>query len=234
MTRRGYPYHDERQRALHAFRNHEVTIEQDDGVYRCVLFKTPGTGMYHFRLTTWPGHLAISGDLADYIFCRTHDMFSFFATADDWAAMPITVNPHYWGQKAQAYSRYDGVAEFDKDSFRECVVQQFREIDRDRFIPKERLRAWQKLRRDVLEEDFTEARAAYEAAMQFYIRESSYGSGRWEPFFGIYEDGPFERPSFQFLLSCYAIVWGIKRYAQVKQGRDQAARSAQILGRAAA
>jgi hypothetical protein len=34
---------------------------------------------------------------------------------------------------------------------------------------------------------------------------------------------------FQFLLCCFAIVWGIKRYAQFKIGRDMASHSKQIL-----
>lgn len=57
---------------------HAMTIEQDSGVYRCIAFKNPSTINYSFRLTTWPGHLAISGDMGDYMFCRLHDMFEFF------------------------------------------------------------------------------------------------------------------------------------------------------------
>jgi hypothetical protein len=34
---------------------------------------------------------------------------------------------------------------------------------------------------------------------------------------------------FSFLLSCYAIIWGIKRYHQIKQGRDMASHNQAIL-----
>jgi hypothetical protein len=72
---------------------HEMTIEQDSGVYRCISFKNPSSINYHFRLTTWPGHLAISGDMGDFMFCRLQDMFEFFRG-------PLSVG--YWKEKCVA------------------------------------------------------------------------------------------------------------------------------------
>lgn len=46
--------------------------------HRHLRFAIPGTGFYSFDIVTWPGHLAISGDLESFTFTRLPDMFDFF------------------------------------------------------------------------------------------------------------------------------------------------------------
>ncbi len=55
-------------RFLFDVREHQMTIELDQGVHRSILFKRPRSSSYHFRLVTWPGHLAISGDCESFTF----------------------------------------------------------------------------------------------------------------------------------------------------------------------
>ncbi|WP_026300935.1 hypothetical protein, partial [Thioalkalivibrio sp. ALE23] len=57
---------------------HQITIEKDEGEYRSIRFSAPNTVINSFTLTTWPGYIAISGDLGTYVFCRLPDMFEFF------------------------------------------------------------------------------------------------------------------------------------------------------------
>ena len=59
-------------------KEHQMTVELDSGVHRCLLFSRPDSNIGRFRLTTWSGHLAVTGDMGDYIFCRLTDMFAFF------------------------------------------------------------------------------------------------------------------------------------------------------------
>ena len=59
-------------------KDHVVTIAQDDGVYRNIVCKIPHSGFYAFQITTWPGYLAISGDMGFNAWSRANDMFSFF------------------------------------------------------------------------------------------------------------------------------------------------------------
>jgi hypothetical protein len=71
---------------------HEMTILLDEGLYRHVRFRRPDELGYWFDLVTWPGYLAINGDLiSGYTFARIEDMFNFFAGDH--------INPMYWAEK---------------------------------------------------------------------------------------------------------------------------------------
>lgn len=75
---------------------HEMTVMRDDELYRHLRFKAPGTITYYYDLVTWPGYLAIVGDMGDYLFSRTRDMFEFFEGDGK------RINPHYWAEKLQS------------------------------------------------------------------------------------------------------------------------------------
>ena len=87
--------------------DHEMTIENDNGVHRSLFFGVKGCGNKHFRIVTWPGHLAISGDMGDFIFARTPDMFNFFRNGGGY------INKTYWGEKLKAVSTFGGYMKFD-------------------------------------------------------------------------------------------------------------------------
>jgi hypothetical protein len=58
--------------------DHVLSIEHDAGLYRHIRFAKPGTNIYAFSVATWPGYLAITGDVPTYIFTREPDMLTFF------------------------------------------------------------------------------------------------------------------------------------------------------------
>jgi len=93
---------------------HELTIIREEGLYRHLRLQRPGTGACSFDIITWPGYLAFVGDMGDYVFSRTDDMFGFFG-ADG-------INPDYWREKVQAACD-DGVSEFSEDVYRERVEE---------------------------------------------------------------------------------------------------------------
>ena len=221
-----YPYDYERRSALRALKNHGVSIEQDDGVHRCILFRSPHNFAYHFRLITWPGHLAISGDIGDFTFARTYDMFTFFANSEDWASMPVEINASYWREKITAQDRHAGTESFDEAAYARYLVREFRAIDRGTFEPGGRLRRWRDVRASLLERGIQDATEATRAAMDFTTWDHS---GRdFYPFAEAW-DCRFTCPSHHFLVCCYAIVWGIKRYAQVKNRKTQSDHDRQVL-----
>lgn len=228
-----YPYNYERKRALEAFANHRLTVEHDDGVHRCLLFKAPDTSAYHFRLVTWPGHLAISGDIGDFTFARTWDMFQFFATHENWASMPVKINPQYWEEKCTARSRHGGTEEFDEGAFREYIVRTFHEIEADEFREGGRGAVWRDDRGYLLDTSFSTPHEAIQAAQEFRVdcwqlNDDVAHPADWHPFQDAW-DCRFTKPGFTFLMCCYAIVWGIKRYAQHKEGKGQAAHDHRVL-----
>lgn len=94
-------------------------IIHDAGLYRHLKCYKPGTGCMGFSITTWPGYLAISGDMGCYVFARIQDMFQFFRGDG--------INGSYWAEKVQAADKCDGLREFDEDSAREWVERQTKE-----------------------------------------------------------------------------------------------------------
>ena len=42
---------------------HELIIHQEQGLYRHLAFARPDNSAYYFYLPTWPGYLAITGEM---------------------------------------------------------------------------------------------------------------------------------------------------------------------------
>jgi len=109
---------DAAERAREEFAAHEMTVLLDQGLYRHLRFRTPGTFSYSFDLVTWPGHLAVVGDIGDHVFCRLTDMVEFFAGD----ARRGTINEHYWAQKLVAPSHMH-VREWSWERYEKCVAE---------------------------------------------------------------------------------------------------------------
>lgn len=110
------------QRVAEMFRintaEHQLTVLHDDGLYRHIRMAKPGTGLYHYDLVTWPGYLAISGDLDSYVFARIQDMFAFFRGHE--------VNPHYWGEKVKDDPKR--TTSYSEDAFKRLVEERLSEL----------------------------------------------------------------------------------------------------------
>lgn len=106
-------------------RDHQMTIEMDQGVHRSIRFGRPGSSAYYFRLTTWPGRLSFSGDCGDYTFARLFDMFDFFRFAGPEYESDDRINVGYWDEKLTAIckngERYDLDEEAYTDAVRSCL-----------------------------------------------------------------------------------------------------------------
>ena len=93
---------------------HRMTVIKADGVYRHLRFSRPNTNCYSFDILTWPGYLSYVGDMGDYVFQRTEDMFEFFRHD--------SINPQYWAEKIQA-ACHSGVKEYSEDKARAWVAE---------------------------------------------------------------------------------------------------------------
>lgn len=94
---------------------HQLTVNLDQGVYRDITIKKPNSVDMHYNITTRPGFLIFTGDMGDFIFERTNDMFCFFRSADD----GYYINTSYWGEKVQAGE----ISKFDPETACESVKQ---------------------------------------------------------------------------------------------------------------
>ena len=198
-------------------RDHKMTIELDQGVHRSLYFGKPGTSFYHFRLNTWPGHLAISGDCGSYTFSRLRDMFEFFRDAGPDYTREDRINPDYWREKLEAVDRCGGEEKFSAERYEKTIrsdmdlwIEQFDKPDQDRIL------------KDAEDHDLFEACETLDQSL-------SKACGWKCPVTGEYPNADFWEhsrhlmlPSYRLIWCMRAIQWGIKRYDLHHQGRTQA------------
>ncbi|MFL5910506.1 MAG: hypothetical protein ACJ768_08085 [Gaiellaceae bacterium] len=182
-------------------RDHRLTVLHDDGLHRHLRFSSNprGYGEYWFDLITWPGRLAMCGDIGqDYVFSRLPDMFEFFRADRRWG-----INPHYWAEKLGGGR--NSVKEYSEELLRQRVVEQFVEDAKWGGVPAgtgKHLRTW------VLNEDLSDEHTARNVLEDFAFQGYEF-KDVWEWDFQDYDS--------QFLWACHAIQWGIGRYDRVRK-----------------
>lgn len=210
------------QRFLHDIRDHQMTIELDQGVHRCLFFGRPRSAIYHFRLVTWPGHLSISGDCGDYTFARLRDMFEFFRYAGPEYDREDGINEGYWSGKLTAIDKHGGRDELDEDAYVQAIRSDFAShiSGMDLFDAK---RAVREAQWDYLFDAPTTEREATDKAMGWKCPVTSE-----HPFSDFYEHR-ITKTSFRLVWCMRAIQWGIKQYDLHKQGRTQSDHDRRVL-----
>lgn len=216
-----------RDLARHYFGNdiekHEMNVMLDDGVYRHLLFKKPGTSSHHFNIVTYPGTLVYTGDMGDFVFQRLEDMFEFFRTD---APHGDGINPSYWAEKLVAIDR-GGLKEFDEKKFTRVVMEYLIEWireNRDRTTKQERRELWEAVVCDVIQADEDSNGARKQIATHDFSHTVRLVGGRsYEFHFQDLWDHNFEDYTVHFYWACYAIAWAVKKYdtekaKQVKHG----------------
>lgn len=173
---------------------HKMTILQDCGVYRHIIFSRPDDGVYHFGLTTFPGHLVITGDCGCYVFRRSHDMFELFR------CNRLSINPWYWAEKMEAHS--DDIRIYSAPKIKETLTNNF-EVWLEDCDEEEKENAREEFREKILshcddEADFN--------SLGYIELECGY----------LIDPREFDAYDFDngFLFCLYAIVWGIQQYDQ--------------------
>ena len=218
---------------------HQVKVIRDDGVYRHLRFKRPNDGNMYFDLVTWPGHLCYTGDMGDYLFERTEDMFQFFQAS---VHRPFPdINPGYWQEKLEA-PESRSVEVYSRELYELCAkdaLEQFLSDLPDGLDPKDVKNQFQE---EIIDhgDEYDGALAEFEAVkrmLEFYVyrpdpeRDSKTGMDRVlanlgarktiYPFEEFYDCGSSIRHhSFHFIWCCYAIQWGIGQYDAMKEASD--------------
>lgn len=185
-------------------KNHVLTICHDDGVYRHLRFAQPGTYCYSFNIITWPGALAINGDMGCYVFERLHDMFQFFR--ED------RVNLSYWAEKVEARDR-DGIKEFCEKTFNRAIMERLIEWirwNKDDTTKEERRELWESVVSDVIHADSGAERK--QIAAHDFRHEIAGKTFEFNDFF----ETNVEKYTFRFVWACHAIQWGIAQYDKAK------------------
>lgn len=183
-------------------KDHKMTILHDDGLYRHLMFKAPGTGVFWFELITTPHSLTFQGDGTAYTFRRLKDMFQFFRGSAHPPKYPI--NPGYWAEKvvSQHAPAYRCLKEYSEELFTEQVNDALKEAedeghagvtDQWKLETEGHWPEW-----DIHSED-----GARDALANFTHDKFTFGeTWEWE----------LRDWCWWYLWACHAIVWGIAQY----------------------
>ena len=129
---------------LETVADHKLTILKDDELYRHLRIKKDGSRNRYYEIITFPGGLLIRGDMGTYEFERVSDMFNFFRSGvkNDGT---ISINPEYWGEKCESYSRFrKGIKEFSYDLFKAQIGAWFNDFYEDEDSSKEKRKCGKK------------------------------------------------------------------------------------------
>jgi len=172
--------------------DHKLTIVKDDGVHRYLVCKRPDSGFYGFQITTWPGYLAISGDMGFNAWSRTSDMFAFFRGQLNGAIN----NSAYVSEKAVT----KGIAKFDINVAHEALAEWFESRYENDENKEEYLEDLTDNMLDTEDEyDFVEA-----------VRNHTFSDGNdISDFFGEHN---LELYDYNYGWQLEAIDWAIKQY----------------------
>lgn len=184
-------------RFLKDIENHSMEIHCDNGVHRHLTFSNNGSSVYRFHITTWPGYLAISGDMGTFVFARLHDMFSFFRGDE--------INLGYWSEKLTAHDKHSGHLQFSEAMFADAVRLDFEgwSFDGD----EDQTKAWGAITDewDGLLNCANNTHEAHEAAAKW---ECPVTGQRFTDFW----EHLLEDYSYHFVWCCYAIQHAVQQY----------------------
>lgn len=179
---------------LNTITEHVMTVHLDVGVVRTILFQKPGTINRQFALTTWPGHLCISGDMGTYVFRRLADMFEFFRADTIADKEGPCINLSYWAEKLVAVDKNSRAKEYSYDTFKQVIQERVDEAETT------------KPQRDAVA-DLLER--LIDADMDTVHREVA----DFEEFeFYDFWEHDLTEYTYHFIWCCYAIAWGIEHY----------------------
>ena len=210
---------------------HQMVVVHDEGLYRHLRFQRPNTGLGWFEIVTWPGALAVRGDMdAGFIFSREHDMFQFFRRNGH----EHGINPSHWAEKIVGAGR-DAAKKYSEDVFRELLDHELKEYEEDypRWLAdfEERRKAFNET--PIADRWPMKARGACEPEARLspnQVRELIQGYDD-DGQLGFKEgarallselerarvvadtrDWQLNDWSFHYLYACHAIVWAINQY----------------------
>ena len=207
---------------------HEMEVLRDDGVYRHIRFKKPGTGCMHFDLVTWPGYLVYSGDMGCYVFSRLNDMFEFFRTDREYLqrdGRQLCINLGYWSEKLQAVdgSRHEGSAkEFSEEKFSRAVIEDLVGWIRGnayRTTKDERRELWDAVMSEVMGADGDSGGYRKQAAAHDFSHFINNDIGNFH--FQDFWEHDLTEYTFRFVWCCYALAWGILKYDEARKGGSE-------------
>ena len=198
---------------------HRMEIIKDDGLHRHLRFRKPGTYCMGFDIVTWPGYLAITGDMGASVFSRLEDMFQFFRASERSHAETdgLYINRSYWAEKLVAN---DGEAkEFEEDRFTQYVKDIFdqhieEKSDDDGKAPAWAGELWEDIESELLSQCVCDTGQALGAMQDFKPDSNVYGDFTfgevWESALAL------EDYTWHLIWRMYAVAYAVLAYDAAK------------------
>lgn len=196
---------------------HTLTVLRDDGNYRHLRCQKPGTWCYGFDIITWPGYLAISGDMGELMFARSADMIEFFRVGEEHhiAGGGLYINASYWSEKCKASDgdRKEFVPEYFQAYVREQFAEHIADHTEDGGEPPE----WKNELWADLDGCVIHAASEYDTMESAMRALHDYGNPKQ---FGGFDFGSdigelasrFEQYTYHWIWRLYAISWAVRAY----------------------
>ncbi len=176
------------ERIANDLKDHAITVKHDDGMYRHWRCQKPGSWNMGFDVVTWPGCMAFTGDMGEWLFERTEDMLAFMRTACN--------DYQYSAQKVVAGT----TREWSEHEFR-CELKKATE-ERSEF--------------NVIRRGIQELMSTKKAVARIIKEYEEYGSEH-DAMKAMYESGLWDEIpdckeyTFRFLWALHAIRWFCER-----------------------
>ena len=190
---------------LEDVKNHELTICQNDCVYRHLEFKNPKHHNHYFSISTLPNYLLITGYMGTLVFSRQYDMFDFFRSDD------LKINPYHWSRQIQSTTQRAAEAsflEFDLNKIIEYAQEKL-----NHFLESNEL---SEVDKEELLEEFDRKILSCSGDEFEIVGEIKNFNCHSFKFIDFLEDD-YTEYTYGYIWLCYAIVWGIKKFDEVTQ-----------------
>lgn len=198
--------------------DHMMMVVADGAQHRHLHFSAPNTSIASFDIVTWPGYLAITGDMGSFLFKRIPDMFQFFRQDKNIPVIEgqsIIINPQFWSEKLEAVDKDDGnFEEFSPEKFRQRIGEILDEEE-----------AGEELRSAVAEQVLAKVDLGEHQAISA-AEEFLHDGFSFVDFF----DSDCQVFTYRFLWCCYAIVWAIGYYDEMKAAVAAETKSGPVAG----
>lgn len=201
-----------RERFIKDVAEHEMTVIKDDGLYRHLRFAKPGTGMYAFEIVTWPGYIAITGDMRSMTMSRVEDMVSFVGSNSD----DLRIDFRYWDEKVVSNEGKSLV--WSSDVLREYLekaLESHCEYHEEHIGGPKAEEWWKSLEDDILSvsEEFGKEHDQMRALFEYSGPVNLGDSWEWNP--RVWD--------YSFLWRCFALRWGANMYLASKKAQEPVA-----------
>ena len=213
-----------KEKFLETVKNHKLEIISRNGLTRHIRIKNPESYNRYYDLTTWQGHLCISGDMRCYVFSRhgSDDMFNFFRNNN------LDINPNYQQEKLVCESNSIASEDFSQDVFNNIIKEYFEEYfnENDDLTKKCKEDCWNEIEENLLNPE-----------NEHDARNTIYDCGWANCFDTEYEDEIEEfskslaeyfcdgidltKYTNNFIWCLYAIVYGIQLFDKLEEGIER-------------